>query len=307
MARRHAFIVALVAALSCAALSPVGASADGRSAIARQARAGSLVSFSFAVAGARTCTVLAGGRRRTARVTDAARIRVSFRVARRARAGTRRVSVACVPGGTQRVALTVVDTRGAKPASGELVAGPIRIALTKPAPSAPSARPPRRPPPATAPPVVAPMSEADALARARADWVTYGPSYLAVFRNGQCADWAAQKRPDIVEQVAIRLWADHYMGLPDPDVRWDGGFWDDMARAARMPVGTTPKAGAIVAFDPGTLGAGPVTGHVAYVESVDDDNGTFTVSEMNVPTPWAVSYRKIPISAIALGGITFVY
>jgi surface antigen len=61
------------------------------------------------------------------------------------------------------------------------------------------------------------------------------------------------------------VWADHYMGRPNPRVSWNGAFWDDMARAARMPVGTTPEAGAIVAFDPGATGANPITGHVAYV------------------------------------------
>ena len=128
-----------------------------------------------------------------------------------------------------------------------------------------------------------------------------------VFRNGQCTDWAEQKRPDIVERATVRLWADHDMGRPDPGISWNGGAWDDMARAARLPVGTAPRAGAVVTFDPGTMGAGAETGHIAYVQSVDSGDGTFTVSEMNAPLPWQVTYRTIPIDAIAEGGISFVY
>ena len=96
------------------------------------------------------------------------------------------------------------------------------------------------------------------------------------------------------------------MGRPDSGISWDGGFWDDMARAARLPVGTVPRAGAVVTFDPGTMDAGALLGHVAYVERVNGD-GTFTISEMNAPYPWQVTYRTIPVAAIAGGGIAFVY
>jgi surface antigen len=150
------------------------------------------------------------------------------------------------------------------------------------------------------------MSEADALARARADWGTYGADYLAVFRNGQCTEWAAQRRPDVVEEATVRLWADHFMGRPDLGISWDGGFWDDMARAARLPVGTVPKAGALVTFDPGVMGADLTTGHIAYVESVNAD-GTFTISEMNAPLAGDVTDRSIPTAAVAQGGVNFVY
>ena len=152
----------------------------------------------------------------------------------------------------------------------------------------------------------APLSEAGAVARAQADWNAYGAGYLAVFRNGQCTDWAAQKRPDIVERATVRVWADHLMGLPDLGISWNGGSWDDMARAARMAVGTVPRAGAVVTFDPGALGTSAATGHIAYVEAVGDD-GTFTISEMNAPLPWQVTYRTIRTAAVAQGGISFVY
>jgi len=128
---------------------------------------------------------------------------------------------------------------------------------------------------------------------------------LAVFRNGQCTEWAAQRRPDIVEQATVRLLADHLMGRPDLGISWDGGFWDDMARAARLPVGTVARAGALVAFDPGVMGADLTTGHIAYVESGNDDD-TFTISEMNAPLAGQVTYRTISMAAVADGGVNFV-
>jgi surface antigen len=297
-----------VAALAAATLNPLCAFADSPSSGARRATAGGLVRFTVPAGGARTCTVQAGRQRRTADVAGAARVRVSFRVASRARTGTWRLSVTCAPGVARQVDVTVAGARRRKAASGRLIAGAIhleRIFPAHPDPLIPAPKP--RMPTVSVPPVAASLSEADALARAHADWATYGTGYLAVFRNGQCTDWAAQKRPDIVEAATVRAWADHLMGLPDPGVSWNGGFWDDMARAARLPVGTTPKAGAIVTFDPGTLGASPITGHVAFVESVDDVAGTFTISEMNAPVAWMISYRTIRTSEITDGGITFVY
>ena len=84
------------------------------------------------------------------------------------------------------------------------------------------------------PPAPAWLSRADALSRARADWVQFGTAYLNVFRNGQCTDWAAQKRPDIVERGTVQLWADYLAGDERAIANWNGGFWDDTARAAGL-------------------------------------------------------------------------
>jgi surface antigen len=308
-------IFALVACFACAApfsgAADAGATAASR-AVARHARPGERVTFSAAVSGARTCTVRAGAVHTTANVSGASQIRVSLRVARRARAGAWRISIACPPLPARNVALSVRRSGNRGSASRQLVAGAIHVevtARTRPRrPTAPTTlTAPRAPSGASTPPAVAvPMSEADALARAHGDWGIYGAGYLAVFRNGQCTDWAAQKRADIVEQATVRLWADHFMGQPDLGISWDGGFWDDMARAARLPVGTVPKAGALVTFDPGVMGADLTTGHIAYVESVNAD-GTFTISEMNAPLAGDVTYRSIPTAAVAQGGVNFVY
>ena len=88
-----------------------------------------------------------------------------------------------------------------------------------------------------------------------------------------------------MRRATIQLWADHLAGDESALANWNGGFWDDTARAAGLAVGTIPVAGAIVTFDPGTQGITAATGHVAFVESVSAD-GSFVVSEMNAPLPY---------------------
>jgi len=302
--RRRTVFRLIAVGLASAALTASAAVADASASIALSARPGATVSFTVPAAGASACTVRAGNRRATTTARGATGVRVGFRVARRAAPGPWRITVVCAPRAARSAVLTVRRARRTGGSRAGLVAGPLRVVATGRARSA-AARPPAAAPAPTAPAVAGPLSETDALARARADWATYGPAYVAVFRNGQCTDWAEQKRPDIVEQATVRLWADHLMSRPDPGISWDGGYWDDMARAARLPVGTVPRAGAVVTFDPGVMGAGVPTGHIAYVESVG--NGTFTISEMNAPLPWKVTYRTLSTDVVAQGGITFVY
>ena len=304
----------LAAVLACASAFPAAALAESpttlRSELTREVRPGARLTFTVRVGDARTCTLRVGGAHATAKVSGAARVSFSFRVAPWAEAGTSRVSVTCPSLRTQRGILRVRRIRRAGRTSRALISGPIRVVVGEG--SRPTTRRPlppvaSDPNPATGGAVTpAPLSEADAIARAQADWNAYGAGYLAVFRNGQCTDWAAQKRPDIVERATVRVWADHLMGLPDLGISWNGGSWDDMARAARMAVGTVPRAGAVVTFDAGVLGTSAATGHIAYVEAVGDD-GTFTISEMNAPLPWQVTYRTIRTAAVAQGGISFVY
>jgi surface antigen len=294
-------IVRLWVGAACATAVPAVAPARA-AATDRVAHPGERVNVTVGAAGAATCTASVGGARTTVSAAGAARVVVSFRVARRARAGRYRLSISCPPRPTLRVVLRIGRARGGRIARSPLDGA---ISVTPVASSRPASRQPATPV-ATAPAAGAPMSDADALALAQRYWTTYGGAYLAAFHNGQCTDWAEQKRPDIVERATVRLWADHYMGLLDTAVNWNGGFWDDTARAARLSVGTEPRAGAAVTFDPGTMGAGATTGHIAYVESVNGD-GTFTISEMNAPYPFQVTSRTIPVSAIAQGGIAFVY
>jgi surface antigen len=257
----------------------------------RSAAAGDLVAVTAAVAGAERCTLRAGARRASARVVGAER--VSFRF--RARRGTLRLSLSCGAAGARSGTLRVRSTHGRG------VVGPITVKVMR----APAALPAA--PPSTAPAPLTPwLSPSSALARAQADWVLYGSAYVSVFRNGQCTDWVEQRRPDIVERGTVALWAAYLSGDQEAVANWNGGFWDDTARAAGMEVGTVPRAGAAVTFDPGTQGITAATGHIAYVESVAED-GSFTVSEMNAPQPYRVTYRSIPAAAIARGGVSFVY
>ena len=83
------------------------------------------------------------------------------------------------------------------------------------------------------------------------------------FPYGQCTYWAYEKRPDIY---------DHH--LPSA-ISWDGGAWAENARAEGYPVDDNPQ--------PGDIAVGYGTpGHVGYVESVDQNGDTVTVSSMDV-------------------------
>jgi surface antigen len=79
---------------------------------------------------------------------------------------------------------------------------------------------------------------------------------------GQCTWWAQSKRRD--ENL-------RRMG--------DARYWAANAPTRGYHVGTTPRVGATVVFQPGVQGAGGA-GHVAHVEAVYA-HGWFLVSEMN--------------------------
>lgn len=75
--------------------------------------------------------------------------------------------------------------------------------------------------------------------------------------------------------------------------------WASAAAAAGYTVNNTPEAGAILQSSEGPFG------HVAYVESVNDD-GSITVSEMNYNGgPFNVSERTI--SASEVGSYNFIH
>lgn len=83
------------------------------------------------------------------------------------------------------------------------------------------------------------------------------------FPYRQCTYWAYEKRPDIY---------DNHL----PNARsWDAGAWAENARAEGYPVDDNPQPGDI-AVQYGTPGG------VGYVESVDQNAGTVTVSAMDV-------------------------
>jgi surface antigen len=106
----------------------------------------------------------------------------------------------------------------------------------------------------------APAATVDSAQAPAAQQIPAGP-----VGDGQCGAYALSRRPDLNGVVSgnAKLWADE-------------------ARAAGLPVGTTPHVGDVMVFQPGIMGAGDPTGHVAYVESVNGN--TVHLSEQNFTT-----------------------
>ena len=240
-------------------------------------------------------------RRRTATVAADGAVAVSFRfrVAPRTSVRRARATVTCEAAAAQTVALRIVPRiRSRARRTARLIAGPIRAAASRGAAPAPAHG---------TPPIAggATPEEASALAEAQAQWTASASEHRELWRTGECTDWADRKRPDVVERVTVAKWAAELLGRPAPKVNWNGGFWDETAAAYGLPVGSTPKAGALVTWDPGVMGAGDVTGHIGYVESVGPD--AFVVSEMHAPERGVVAERRIALDAVPQRGIAFIY
>jgi peptidoglycan DL-endopeptidase CwlO len=84
--------------------------------------------------------------------------------------------------------------------------------------------------------------------------------------------WGMYNR-ECVSYTAFKVWqSGRYM--PYWGGRGNANQWDDNARAAGIPVDTTPRAGDVAVSNSGFYG------HVMYVESVND-NGTINISQYN--------------------------
>jgi len=146
-----------------------------------------------------------------------------------------------------------------------------------------------------------------ALQAAQTEWGQgAGAQFLASFRNGQCTDWAAQKRPDIVESIWAQSIANGVLTPGQPStIDFTAKNWAALAQAAGLTVKNTPVVGAIAVWQPGVDG-GVTTGHVGYVESVSASGATFATSEMNdLGVPYRMIYRTL--SSAPLAGRTFIY
>jgi surface antigen len=88
-----------------------------------------------------------------------------------------------------------------------------------------------------------------------------GPVSGDTYEWGNCTYWA----------YAERLWANN----PIPTSWGNANTWDDRAIADSYVVDHTPSIGAVFQTDIGSLG------HVAYVSSIDSNNGDWTITEMN--------------------------
>jgi CHAP domain len=151
-----------------------------------------------------------------------------------------------------------------------------------------------------------PPAVAQALQTAQAQWAQgAGDQFLASFRNGQCTDWASQKRPDFVESVWVQLTANDIL-VPGQSATPDftAKNWGALAQAAGLTVKNTPVTGAIAVWQPSADG-GIATGHVGYVESVSPAGSTFVTSEMNdLGVPYKMVYRTL--SSAPRAGVTFI-
>jgi surface antigen len=135
-----------------------------------------------------------------------------------------------------------------------------------------------------------------AAALARGWWSQHRTTALAYLRNGQCTDWAARKRPDVIERIYEASIEAKLLGRRFPAFDLDAKNWATLARAAGLKVAATPAVGALVVWQPGVEGAGP-PGHVGYVEYVAD--GVFRESEMNVGAPYVLARRTLSATPVA--------
>jgi surface antigen len=104
------------------------------------------------------------------------------------------------------------------------------------------------------------------------------------------------------ECVSYTAWKVHESGrhMPYWGGRGNAKQWDDNARAAGIPVSTTPRAGDVAVKNSGTYG------HVLYVEHVYGD-GDILVSDYN--QQWDGAYRQYTVSAqkIADNDLQFIH
>jgi surface antigen len=137
-------------------------------------------------------------------------------------------------------------------------------------------------------------------------WHVDGPMVVSLFHNGQCTMWAQERRPGIVRQGVEAIVAREIAsGQPENMGDWDARFWPANARRAGIPTGGTPRAHALIAFQPGVLGAGS-SGHIAFVQRVYPD-GSFLISEMHAPVLWRVTHRRLTAADGRLPGVAFIY
>jgi hypothetical protein len=138
-------------------------------------------------------------------------------------------------------------------------------------------------------------------------WSVNQSAIMGLFQNGECTDWAAYKRPDVLQAIVVHTVDSELAARDNNEILsgLDAQYWASQASAAGMRIGRKPAARALMVFQPGVLNAGD-QGHIAYVEHVDR-NGKIRISEMNAPNLFQVSYRTLPASAGRNAGVRFIY
>lgn len=154
-------------------------------------------------------------------------------------------------------------------------------------------------------------------AEANADqwWTQYSGQVSALLHSGpgagMCTDYAAARRPDIIEKVEKLAVIEHVIANDHGPVlvSWLARDWASNARLAGLPTGNHPRRRAIIVFQPDAYGA-TGGGHVAVVDRVAR-NGAFTISEEHAPRVGVISHRRFTARvARAMAKdrrITFIY
>jgi hypothetical protein len=137
-------------------------------------------------------------------------------------------------------------------------------------------------------------------------WAVNRKALMHNLNNGQCIQWAADKRPDIVRRAMEAIVA-HEIAFHEAEYLgdWSARYWTAYARFAGIPTGRVPRRGAIAVFQPGVLGAAP-HGHVAYVEKVTTTGWAY-ISQMHAPFLGRVSYQWLTPSQARKAGLTYIY
>lgn len=115
------------------------------------------------------------------------------------------------------------------------------------------------------------------------DFPTPDPSdYGGIHPEGECTYYVDNRRREI--------------GAPLENSRLgDAGSWIPNAKASEMSTGNEPRAGAVMVYDYCQLNVSCRYGHVALVETVNDD-GSVVVSEMNWEAHNVINYRTVSAS-----------
>jgi hypothetical protein len=138
-------------------------------------------------------------------------------------------------------------------------------------------------------------------------WTVNQAAIMGLFQNGECTEWAAYKRPDVLEAIVMHTVGAELAAGDTNEILsgLDAQYWALQASAAGMRIGRKPAAHALMVFQPDVLNSGD-NGHIAYVERVER-NGKIRVTEMHAPNLFQVTYRTLPASAGRLAGVRFIY
>jgi surface antigen len=138
-------------------------------------------------------------------------------------------------------------------------------------------------------------------------WAVNESEVMSQLQNGQCIQWAADKRPDIVRRGMEAIISQELAaGMPEDLGNWSAKYWSTYATLAGIPTGSVPEVGAIAVFQPGVLGASAPDGHVAYVQRVTS-SGRAYISQMHAPALGKVTYRWLSARDARTPGITYIY